>query len=109
MNRGLNLTTNGKIVIMQPYLQDTPDSATGHYTGGSLTYQNLSSITLAGGTAAIFLNPSGGTVSGSNSTAGFAAPSVASGSTDTVTLVVKDTTGAAVTGLSSSAFKLSLG
>jgi hypothetical protein len=162
MNRGLNLTDNGKIVIMQPYFTDTPDSATGqqernfylgtylllkggetylnmdygampqyfpeyqmnlgtattplpsnvssylwhgvyrrdfqngfvlvnpgsttytlnlggnfqevqghgggtlsdaqldangNYTGGSLTYQNLSSITLAGGSAAIFLNP----------------------------------------------------
>jgi Hypothetical glycosyl hydrolase family 15 len=162
MNRGLNLTDNNKIVIMQPYLQDTPDSATGqqernfylgtylllkgdetyldidygggaqyypeyqlnlgapttslpsnvssylwngvyrrdfqngfvlvnpgtttynlnlggnfqevqghgggtltdaqldangNYIGGSLTYQNVSSITLAGGSAAIFLNP----------------------------------------------------
>jgi hypothetical protein len=168
MNRGLNLTDNGKTVIMQPYLQDTPDSATGqqernfylgtylllkgdetyinmfcgggaqyfpeyqlnlgaattplpsdvssylwygvyrrdfengfvlvnpgtttytlnlggtyqqvhghgggtlddsqidangHYTGGSLSYQNVNSITLAGGTAAIFLNPPGGSAS----------------------------------------------
>ncbi len=29
MNQGLNFTTNNKIVIMQPYLQDTPDSPTG--------------------------------------------------------------------------------
>jgi hypothetical protein len=32
--------------------------ASGNYIGGSLTYQNLSSISLAGGSAAIFLNPS---------------------------------------------------
>jgi hypothetical protein len=30
--------------------------ASGNYTGGSLTYQDVSSITLAGGSAAIFLN-----------------------------------------------------
>ena len=29
MNAGLNFTTNDKIIIMQPYLQDTPDSPTG--------------------------------------------------------------------------------
>jgi hypothetical protein len=211
MNRGLSLTTNGKIVIMQPYLQDTPDSATGqqernyylgtylllkgdetyvnmfygtdaqyfpeyqlnlgtattalptdvssylwngvyrrdfqngfvlvnpgttshtlnlggtyqlvkgsgggtlsdsqidasgNYIGGSLSYTNMSSITLGGGTAAIFLNTS--TVSGTNSTASFATASVASGSTDIVTVVVKDSTGAAITGLSNSAFNLSV-
>ncbi len=165
MNRGLNLTDNDKIVIMQPYLQDTPDSAlgqqerdfylgtylllkgdqtylniedgggvqyypeyqlnlgtattplpsnvssylwngvyrrdfqngfvlvnpgsttytlnlggtyqqvhangggtmtdaqidaNGNYIGGSLSYQNVNSVTLAGGSAAIFLNPTGG-------------------------------------------------
>jgi len=52
MNRGLNLTTNNKIVIMQPYLQDTPDSVTGQqernfYLGtylllkGNETYLNM--------------------------------------------------------------------
>ena len=52
MNRGLNLTDNGKIVIMQPYLQDTPDSAVGQqernfYLGtylllkGDQTYLNM--------------------------------------------------------------------
>jgi hypothetical protein len=52
MNRGLNFTTNGKIVIMQPYLDDSPDSATGQqqrnfYLGtylllkGNETYFNM--------------------------------------------------------------------
>jgi Hypothetical glycosyl hydrolase family 15/Fibronectin type III domain len=52
MNRGLNLTDNGKIVIMQPYLTDTPDSVTGQrernfYLGtylllkGNETYLNM--------------------------------------------------------------------
>jgi hypothetical protein len=31
--------------------------ANGNYTGGSLTYQNVNSVTLTGGSAAIFLNP----------------------------------------------------
>jgi hypothetical protein len=50
----------------------------------------------------------GQTVSGASSTANFAGPSVVSGNTDTLTIVVKDTTGAAITGLASAAFSFSL-
>jgi hypothetical protein len=50
----------------------------------------------------------GQTVSGTNSTDTFAAGSVASGNTDTLTIVVKDTTGSAFSGLAGSAFGLSL-
>src|SRR5579884_2893956 len=39
-------------------LSDSQIDANGNYIGGSLTYQNVNSITLAGGSAAIFLNPS---------------------------------------------------
>jgi hypothetical protein len=49
-----------------------------------------------------------GTVSGANSTVSFASPTVASGITDTVTLIVKDTTGNAVSGLPNSAFSFAL-
>jgi hypothetical protein len=53
MNRGLNFTTNNKIVIMQPYFTDTPDSPTGqqernfymgtyYLLGGNQTYINMS-------------------------------------------------------------------
>jgi hypothetical protein len=51
---------------------------------------------------------SGQSISGANSTASFATPTVASGNTDTVTIVVKDTMGNAVTGLAGGAFGLSL-
>jgi hypothetical protein len=51
---------------------------------------------------------SGSTVSGSNSTIGFATATVASGNTDLLTIVVKDTTGNTVTGLANGAFNLSL-
>jgi hypothetical protein len=50
----------------------------------------------------------GQTISGANSTAGFASPTVASGSTDLLTIVVEDTTGKPVTGLANSAFALAL-
>jgi hypothetical protein len=50
---------------------------------------------------------SGQTISGSNSTVSFASPTVVSGTTDTVTLVVEDTSGGAVSGLDSAAFALS--
>ena len=40
-------------------MTDSQIDANGNYIGGSLTYQNVSSVTLAGGSAAIFLNPSG--------------------------------------------------
>src|SRR5438128_8600352 len=48
------------------------------------------------------------TISGVNSTAGFANSTVASGNTDLLTLVVKDTSGNAISGLASSAFGFSL-
>jgi hypothetical protein len=40
-------------------MTDAQLDAHGNYTGGSLTYQTVSSVMLAGGSAAIFLNPSG--------------------------------------------------
>jgi hypothetical protein len=51
---------------------------------------------------------SGQTVSGANSTVHFASPAVASGNGHVVTIVVVDTTGAAVHGLASVAFGFSL-
>jgi hypothetical protein len=48
------------------------------------------------------------TISGSNSTASFASSAVAAGSTDTLTIVVKDTSGNIVSGLTSSTFGLHL-
>jgi hypothetical protein len=51
---------------------------------------------------------SGQTVSGVNSAVHFAGPTVASGNTDMVTIVVQDSTGAAVPGLASAAFGFSL-
>jgi hypothetical protein len=50
----------------------------------------------------------GQTVSGINSTASFAGPSVASGAGDPVTIVVEDSTGGAVSGLAGAAFGFSL-
>ena len=48
-------------------MTDAQIDANGNYIGGSLTYQNVSSITLTGGSAAIFLNPSGtGTITITN-------------------------------------------
>jgi hypothetical protein len=38
-------------------LSDVQIDANGNYIGGSLIYQNASSVTMTGGTAAIFLNP----------------------------------------------------
>jgi hypothetical protein len=38
-------------------LSDSQFDANGQYIGGSLSYQNVSSVTLTGGSAAIFLNP----------------------------------------------------
>jgi Hypothetical glycosyl hydrolase family 15/Dockerin type I domain len=38
-------------------MADAQIDANGNYIGGSLTYQGVNSVTLAGGTAAIFLNP----------------------------------------------------
>jgi hypothetical protein len=43
-------------------MSDAQIDANNNYIGGSLSYQSVSSVTLAGGTAAIFLNPT--TVSG---------------------------------------------
>ena len=38
-------------------MTDAQLDANGNYIGGSLTYQNVNSVTLTGGSAAIFLNP----------------------------------------------------
>ena len=48
------------------------------------------------------------TISGANSTDSFASPTAVSGNTDLLTIVVKDTTGNAVSGLASSAFNFAL-
>jgi hypothetical protein len=48
------------------------------------------------------------TISGTNSTASFATPTVTEGNTDTATIVVKDTAGNPVSGLTNSAFALAL-
>jgi hypothetical protein len=48
------------------------------------------------------------TISGANSTIGFASPTVVSGATDLLTIVVEDTTGKAVSSLASSAFSFKL-
>src|SRR6516165_2477153 len=40
-------------------LTDSGLDASGNYIGGSLSYQNMSTITLTGGSAAVFLKPSG--------------------------------------------------
>jgi hypothetical protein len=40
-------------------LSDSQIDVHGNYIGGSLSYQNVSSVTLTGGSAAIFLNPTG--------------------------------------------------
>jgi hypothetical protein len=55
------LNLGGTYQLMQSQgggtLTDAQLDANGNYIGGSLTYQNVNSITLAGGSAAIFLNP----------------------------------------------------
>jgi hypothetical protein len=51
-------------------MTDAQIDANGNYTGGSLTYQGASSVTLTGGTAAVFLNPT--SVSGVTVNAGAA-------------------------------------
>jgi hypothetical protein len=55
-----------------------------------------------------FTYGTGPTISGTNSTASFASPTVTSGNTDLLTILVKDTAGNAVGGLGSGAFGLSL-
>jgi hypothetical protein len=62
----------------------------------------------ASATAPSFTYGSGQTISGTNSTVSFATPTVASGNTDTVTVVVKDTSGNAVSALPNSAFHFAL-
>jgi hypothetical protein len=47
-------------------LSDSQIDANGNYIGGSLTYTNVSNITLTGGSAAIFLNPSSGSLTVAN-------------------------------------------
>jgi hypothetical protein len=51
---------------------------------------------------------SGQTISPTNSTVSFASPTVAVGSTDVITIVVKDNNGNPITGLGSSAFRFAL-
>jgi hypothetical protein len=58
--------------------------------------------------AADLFTYSGQSVSGADSTAAFATSSIASGNTDTVTLVVQDTAGNPFSGLAGSAFQLSV-
>jgi len=71
-------------------MTDSQIDANGNYIGGSLSYQNVSSVTLAGGTAAIFLN-SPSAVS-SLVVSGFPSPSTA-GTPGSFTVTAKDSSG----------------
>jgi hypothetical protein len=64
--------------------------------------------TSAKSAADLFTYGAGQTISATNSTVSVASPSLISGTTDQVTIVVQDTTGKAVTGLGNSAFSFAL-
>jgi hypothetical protein len=84
----------------------TPGTYTAAYTG--LIAGTADTLTLKVSGVSVSSQPTvavtPGSVSGTKSTAGFAATSVTSGGTDKLTLVVKDAGGNVVTGLPSSAF-----
>jgi hypothetical protein len=88
----------------------TPGTYTAMFTGTTAGTASTLTVTVSGVTLttqpSITVTP--GPVSAANSTAGFATPTVLSGGTDTLTIVVKDGAGNAVTGLASSAFGLAL-
>ena len=89
-------------------------STPGTYTSTFTATTAGSATTLTATVSAVILNTrptvqvSAGGISGTNSSVSFASPTVASGSTDAVTIVVKDGAGNPITGLASSAFGLTL-
>jgi hypothetical protein len=88
----------------------TPGTYTTTFTGthagtASALTATITGVTL-GGRPTVTVTP--GAVSPSSSTAAFATPTVASGSTDVVTIVVRDQAGNAVSGLAGGAFGLAL-
>ena len=64
----LNLGGTYQLVIASGggTMTDSQIDANGNYIGGSLTYQTVSSVTLAGGTAAIFLKPAAAMTASAN-------------------------------------------
>jgi hypothetical protein len=88
----------------------TPGTYTALFTGTTAGTASTLTVTVSGDTLTsqptVTVAP--GAVSAMNSTASFATPTVASGYTDTVTVVVKDAAGNAITGLMSGAFGLQL-
>jgi hypothetical protein len=88
----------------------TPGTYTAAFTGSTAGSASTVTITVNGVTlsAQPAVTVTAGAVNGATSTALFASPTVTAGSTDQVTVVVKDAAGNAVSGLGSSAFAFSL-
>jgi hypothetical protein len=88
----------------------TKGTYTATFTG--TTAGTASTLTVTVGGTALTTKPTitvtPGAVSSGNSTASFASSTVASGGTDTLTVVVKDAAGNAITGLTNSAFAFAL-
>ncbi len=88
----------------------TPGTYTAMFTGTASG--TVSSLTARINGVALSTQPTvqvtAGPVSATTSTASFASPTVTSGGTDLLTLVVKDAAGNAITGLASSAFSFTL-
>jgi IPT/TIG domain/Invasin, domain 3 len=92
----------------------TPTATAGTYTAvftGS-TAGTASTLTVRINGVALSTQPTvqvrAGSVSATTSTASFASPTVTSGGTDLLTLLIKDAAGNAITGLASSAFSFAL-
>jgi hypothetical protein len=88
----------------------TAGTYTATFTGTTIGTASTLTATVSGVTLTTkpTVQVTAGSVSAGNSTVRFATPTVTSGSTDTVTLVVKDGAGNAITGLPNSAFGFSL-
>jgi len=88
----------------------TPGTYTAVFTG--TTAGTASSLTVTVNGVALSTQPTvqvtTGSVSATTSTASFASPTVGSGDTDLLTLLVKDAAGNAISGLASSAFSFAL-
>jgi hypothetical protein len=108
---GLNLSGGGSGGTFGPVSATaTPGTYTAVFTATTAGTASTLTTTVSGVTLTTkpTVTVTAGAVSGSNSTASFATPTVASGNTDTVTLVVKDAAGNAITGLANGAFGLNL-
>ena len=88
----------------------TPGKYTTTFTGTTAGTASTVTATVNGSTLSTqpTITVTAGAISGANSTVRFASPSIASGNTDLVTLVVKDAAGNPISGLSSNAFGFSL-